>query len=76
MLEATTTFSVATVKLPLGRNPTKMEEKGQRYNIARLRNPDVNKNVSIAVKKKICTCMRPYVTLIRRQKRKQNQHRG
>ena len=29
-----------------------MEEKGQRYNIARLRNPDVRKNFSIAVKNK------------------------
>ena len=29
-----------------------MEEKGQKYNIARLRNPDVSKNFSIAVKNK------------------------
>ena len=29
-----------------------MEEKGQRYNIARLRNPDVGKNFSIAVTNK------------------------
>lgn len=43
---------LATVKLPLRRNPIKMEEKGQRYNIARLRNPDVSKNFSIAVKNK------------------------
>ena len=34
------------------RNPFKIEEKGQRYNIARLRNPDVSKNFSIAVKNK------------------------
>ena len=42
---------LATVKLQLRRNPIKMAEKGQRYNIARLRNPDVSKNFSIAVKK-------------------------
>ena len=29
-----------------------MEEKGQRYDISRLRNPDVSKNFSIAVKNK------------------------
>ena len=29
-----------------------MEEKGQRYNIAKLRNPDVSKNLSIAIKNK------------------------
>ena len=43
---------LATVKLQLRRNPIKMEEKGQRCNIARLRNPDVRKNFSIAVKSK------------------------
>ena len=43
---------LATVKLQLRRNPIKMEEKGQRYNIVRLRNPDVSKNFSIAVKNK------------------------
>ena len=43
---------LATVKLQLRRNPIKMEEKGQRYNTARLRNPDVSKNFSIAVKNK------------------------
>ena len=43
---------LATVKLQLRRNPIKMEEKGQRYNIARLRNPDVRKNFFIAVKNK------------------------
>ena len=41
---------LATVKLQLRRNPTKMEEKGQRYNIARLRNPDISKKISIAIK--------------------------
>ena len=43
---------LATVKLQLRRNPIKMEEKGQRYKIARLRNPEVSKNFSIAVKNK------------------------
>lgn len=43
---------LVTIKLQLRRNPIKMEEKGRRYNTARLRNPDVSKNLSIAVKNK------------------------
>lgn len=43
---------LVTVKLQLRRNSIKMEEKGRRYNTARLRNPDVSKNLSIAVKNK------------------------
>ncbi|KAL9983299.1 hypothetical protein ACROYT_G005446 [Oculina patagonica] len=43
---------LATVKLKLRRNPTKMEEQGQSYNTAKLRNPDVSRNFSIAVKNK------------------------
>ena len=40
---------LTTVKLQLRRNPIKMEKKGQRYNTAKLRNPNVSKNFSIAV---------------------------
>ena len=36
----------------LRRNPTKAEESRQRYNTARLRNPDISKKFSIAVKNK------------------------
>ena len=43
---------LATVELQLRRNPIKTEEKGQRYNIARLINPDVSKNFFLAVKNK------------------------
>ena len=45
---------LATIKLQLHvrRNPTKTEEKGQRYNTAKLRNQEVSKNFSIAVKNK------------------------
>lgn len=43
---------LVTIKLQLRRNPIKMEEKGRRYNTARLRNPDVSKNLSIAVENK------------------------
>ena len=43
---------LATVELQLRGNPIKTEEKGQRYNIARLINPDVSKNFSLAVKNK------------------------
>ena len=43
---------LATIKLQLRRNPTKTEEKGQRYNTAKLRNPEVSMNFSIAVKNK------------------------
>ena len=46
---------LATVKLQLRRNPMKTEEKGKRYNTAKLRNPDVSKNLSdrsIAVENK------------------------
>ena len=43
---------LATVKLQLRRNPVKTEEKGQWCNIARLINPDVSKNFSLAVKNK------------------------
>ena len=43
---------LATVKLQLRRNPTKAYECRQRYSIARLRNPDISKKFSVAVKNK------------------------
>ena len=51
MLEATTPSS-SNCQTTAKKKSHKMEEKGQRYNIARLRNPDVSKNFSIAVKNK------------------------
>ena len=43
---------LATAKLQLRRIVMKMEGKGQRYDIARLRDPSVGKKFSIAVKNK------------------------